>query len=94
MEMKKVWNVVKLLLKLLVTIGALYWVSQKIDTVDFKETFLKTTPGYFVLAYLCYVASQFVASSRLNSFFKGIGLNLSEKYNLKLYLLGMFYNQF
>lgn len=94
MEMKRLWSVVKLVLKLAITGGALYWVSQKVDVSDFKEAFLKTQPGFFVLAFLCYVMSQIVSSTRLNSFFKGIGLELSEKYNFKLYLLGMFYNQF
>ena len=94
MAKKKLWTALKLFLKLAVTGGALFWVSQNVDTVDFKEAFSRTTPGFFVLAYLCYVASQLVASSRLNSFFKGIGLQLSELYNFKLYLLGMFYNQF
>ena len=94
MAKKKLWNVLKLFLKLAVTGGALYWVSQKIDVKDFKETFLQIRPEFFVLAFLCYMFSQIVSSSRLNSFFKGIGLELSEKYNFKLYLLGMFYNQF
>lgn len=94
MKKKKLWNITKLILKLGVTGLALYWVSQKIDAVDFKEAFSKTNPAFFVLAFLCYVVSQIISASRLNSFFKGIGLELSEKYSFKLYLLGMFYNQF
>ncbi|MBC7913343.1 MAG: flippase-like domain-containing protein, partial [Pyrinomonadaceae bacterium] len=94
MAKKKLWNALKLVLKLSVTGIALYWVAQKVDTVDFKEAFSRTKPGFFVLAFACYVVSQIVSSSRLNTFFKGIGLELPDMYNFKLYLLGMFYNQF
>src|SRR5690606_16554893 len=49
---------------------------------------------YLFLAFLSYITSQLVASSRLNSFFKTIHLKLSEKYNIKLYWLGLLYNFF
>ena len=94
MDKKRLWNILKLVLKLLVTGTALYWVFKKVEVGDLEEAFSKTSPGFFILAFACYALSQVVSSSRLNTFFKGIGLNLSEKYNFKLYLLGMFYNQF
>lgn len=94
MDKKKLWNIVKLLLKLLVTGLALYWVFTKVNYRDLKEAFSNTNPRFFVLAFFCYALSQVISSSRLNAFFKGIGLTLSDKYNFKLYLLGMFYNQF
>ena len=49
---------------------------------------------YLLLAMLCYMISQVIASSRLNSFLNVIGLNLSERYNLRLYQLGLLYNFF
>lgn len=94
MDKKKLWNILKLVAKLLVTGAALYWVFKKIEVGDIEEAFSRTSPGFFVVAFVCYALSQVVSSSRLNTFFKGIGLSLSEKYNFKLYLLGMFYNQF
>ena len=94
MDKKRLWNVLKLVLKLLITGLALYWVARKVEVRDLKEAFSQTSPGFFVIAYCCYVLSQVVSSSRLNTFFEGIGLNLSARYNFKLYLLGMFYNQF
>lgn len=80
--------------KILVTLFALYWVSQKVDLQDLKEALIDSNPVFLFLAFLAYCCSQVVASSRLNGFFKGIGLNISERYNFKLYLLGLFYNLF
>jgi glycosyltransferase 2 family protein len=94
MDKKKFWNILKLVLKLLVTGVALYWVFNKVEVGDLEEAFAKTSPGFFVLAFICYALSQVVSSLRLNTFFQGIGLNIPDLYNFKLYLLGMFYNQF
>ncbi|GGG83650.1 hypothetical protein GCM10007415_15900 [Parapedobacter pyrenivorans] len=59
-----------------------------------KEAILGSNPVFLLLAFTAYCCSIFIASSRLNGFFKGVGLDLSERYNLKLYLLGLFYNLF
>ncbi|MFB2120451.1 YbhN family protein [Parapedobacter sp. 2B3] len=59
-----------------------------------KQTILSSNPFFLVLAFLAYGCSIVIASSRLNGFFKGVGLELSERYNFKLYLLGLFYNLF
>lgn len=49
---------------------------------------------YLIPATLFFVASKIVSSFRLNQYFKAIPLELGEKYNLKLYWIGMFYNLF
>lgn len=59
-----------------------------------KQTIIDSNPLFLFLALVAYGCSILIASSRLNGFFKGVGLVLSERYNFKLYLLGLFYNLF
>src|SRR6476661_578649 len=94
MDKKKLWSVLKLLLKIAVTALSLYLVFKKVDPKDLKEAISRTNPMYMVVGLFFFITSQVVSSSRLNTFFKGIGLRISERYNFKLYLLGMFYNLF
>jgi uncharacterized membrane protein YbhN (UPF0104 family) len=94
MEKKKIWNIVKTLLKISITGLSLYLVSRKVEFNDLKDAFEKSNPFFLFLAFIAFVISQIISSSRLNTFFKGIGLKISETYNFKIYLLGMFYNLF
>ncbi|WP_257658177.1 lysylphosphatidylglycerol synthase transmembrane domain-containing protein [Parapedobacter lycopersici] len=90
----KFWRTTKTLLKISVTALALYWVFGKVEPRDLREALVQSNPLFLVLAFIAYCGSILIASSRLNGFFKGMGLHLSERYNLKLYLLGLFYNLF
>ena len=94
MTKKKYWNIIKILLKLGFTLLLIYLVFQKIDMQQVKSVFLKSKPGYIVAAWLSYLASQVVSSWRLLGFLRSIGLNLGFGFNLRLYMLGMFYNVF
>jgi uncharacterized membrane protein YbhN (UPF0104 family) len=94
MDKKKIWNIVKLLLKISITGLSLYLVSKKVEFSDLKEAFNNSNPVFLFLALMAFVISQILASSRLNNFFKGIGLHISWIFNFKIYLLGMFYNLF
>ena len=94
MEKKKIWNIAKTLLKISITGLSLYLVSRKVEFNDLKDAFDKSNPVFLFLAFIAFVISQLISSSRLNTFFKGIGLKISETYNFKIYLLGMFYNLF
>ena len=94
MDKKKIWNIVKLLLKISITGLSLYLVSLKVEFNDLKQAFNQSNPLFLILAFFAFVGSQIISSSRLNTFFKGIGLNIPELYNFKIYLLGMFYNLF
>lgn len=94
MDKKKLWSITKIFLKIAITGLSLYLVFTKVEIKDVREAFSKSNPLFLIIAILFFILSQAIASSRLNSFFKGIGLNLSEKYNFKVYLLGMFYNLF
>lgn len=94
MDKKKSWNIVKLLLKISVTGLSLYLVSKKVEINDLKEAFSESNPLFLFFAFIAFVISQIISASRLNTFFKGIGLRISEVFNFKVYLLGMFYNLF
>lgn len=87
-------NIAKNTFKVVVTLAALYWLSRNLHFKEFKDSVLNANFYFLGLAFLSYVISQIVASSRLNSFFKTIKLKLSESYNLKLYWLGLLYNFF
>jgi uncharacterized membrane protein YbhN (UPF0104 family) len=54
----------------------------------------KSNPGWLIIATVLFTLSKMVSSYRLNIYFKNIGVQLSQKENLKLYWLGMFYNLF
>ncbi len=90
----KLWTYVKNTFKIVITATAIYWVSQKISFTELKIALQECNPLYLVLALLSYALSQLIASSRLNSFLKVIGLDISERYNLRLYQVGLLYNFF
>lgn len=94
MTKNKYWPILKNVVKVVITAAALYWVSKKISFQDLGEALKDCNPLYLFLALLCYTCSQIIASSRLKSFLGVIGLELSERYNFRLYQLGLLYNFF
>ena len=94
MAKRKYWNIIRVLLKLGFTGLLIYLVFQKIDIRQVKSVFLKSEPGFIVAAWLCYLISQVVSSWRLLGFLRCIGLDAGFGFNLRLYMLGMFYNVF
>lgn len=94
MDKTKIWKIVKLVLKLSITGLSLYLVSRKVEVNDLKDAFSQSNPLFLFFAFVAFVISQIISASRLNTFFRGIGLNISAVYNFKIYLLGMFYNLF
>lgn len=89
---KSVKKAFKLILKLGITTAALYYVFTKID---FQQTWLTIKSANLLLllvSILFFIASKVLSSVRLNRYFKNVDIFLSEKQNLKLYWLGMFYN--
>src|SRR5690606_31840818 len=94
MTKQKLWGLTKLFLKIGITLLSLYLVFSKVAFEDLKEAVTESDPVFFVLAFAIFFISQIITSSRLNGIFKGIGLYITERYNFKLYLLGMFYNLF
>jgi len=94
MDKKRLWNISKTVGKLCITAAALYWVFRQVNVKDLKEALVDSNPLFLLFAFLAYAGSILIASSRLNGFFRGMGLILSERYNFKLYLLGACYNLF
>ena len=88
------WDIIKTVLKIGFTSLLLYLVLRKMDFVKVKQTLSAAQPLYLLLAVLTFFISQLIASSRLLSFFKSIHLRLDFRFNLRLYMLGLFYNLF
>ena len=82
------------LLKFAFSALLLYFIFDRIAFRDVWEVIKGSHPGYLLLALLFFVISKWVAALRLNRYFHEIGLALSGPSNLRLYLLGMFYNLF
>ena len=94
MEKQKAKRWAKVLVQLLIAVLAIYLVGQKIDIEAFKQQLISANPWWLVLAWLAFNASKVLSAFRLNYFFRALTLELSEVFNLKLYYLGMLYNQF
>lgn len=81
-------------LKFLVTGAALVFVFRKIDFPTILEIYKNANVFLLVLALLLFTASKLMSALRLNLFFHRTDLLLGQGTNMKLYLLGMFYNLF
>ena len=90
----KINKYIKLLLKTAITAGILYLIFSKIKFGDVMEIISSSNLLYLFFAFLLFLFSKTVAAFRLNNFFRSIEVHISESYNFKLYLLGMFYNLF
>lgn len=84
----------KLILKLVVSFGALAFVLTRIDLKETGRIITSVHPLYILLAWLLFLASKVIAAFRLAVFLRAIDILPGHIYNLKLYLLGMFYNLF
>lgn len=87
-------KILKLLLKIAVTIICFWYISKKIDFTKAKDAVMQADWWWLLLSVVAFAFSKFLASFRLNIYFKNIGIHLTQKQNLKLYWLGMFYNLF
>jgi glycosyltransferase 2 family protein len=81
-------------LKIIVSVGALVYVFSKIDLSQVFEIAKSTNYFLVTTALIFFILSKAIAAERLNILFSGIQILLSRAHNLKLYLLGMFYNLF
>src|SRR5690606_15857023 len=84
----------KTTLKLVLTGLALYLVFRKIDSAQLLQVVKTIQWVWLVPAVVVFVGSKVATAIRLNLYFKNIGLNISERQNWRLYLIGMFYNLF
>ncbi len=81
-------------LKIVVSAALIYFIFTKIDLEDVAQTVRQSNPFYLFLGVLLVVLSKVLAAFRLNFYFHQIDVRISQISNLKLYLLGMFYNLF
>ncbi|WP_310102878.1 lysylphosphatidylglycerol synthase transmembrane domain-containing protein [Algoriphagus sp. 4150] len=81
-------------LKLVLTGLALFLVFRKIDTDQLWQITKTIHWIWLAPAILTFALSKLFTAFRLNLYFKNINLNIPEKLNVKLYLIGMFYNLF
>ena len=90
----KAVRILKLLLKIGITILCFWYISRKIDFAKAFNAFLQANWIFLVVALLFFILSKVLSAFRLNIYFRNIKLQLSEWTNIKLYWLGMFYNLF
>lgn len=81
-------------LKIIVSAVLIYFIFTKIELKDVVQTLKKSEPLYLFLALLFFVLSKIISAFRTNLYFHQMGAKVSQLSNLKLYLLGMFYNLF
>lgn len=85
---------IKLLLKLSVSVLLLYFVLQKIDINQIFNLYKNSNPLIICLAIVLFTISQIVSSYRLLTILHKANFKIKALTNLKLYVVGMFYNFF
>jgi hypothetical protein len=85
---------VLLVFKILISAALLYLIFKKIPFESVKETLLGVQWPFIAIAFLFFVSSKAIAAFRLQNYWRSISVQISHAYNLKLYLLGLFYNLF
>ena len=90
----KISKPVKTAFKIVLSFGALFFVFSKIEFQEVLSIYKRSDIVFLLIAVILFAASKFFAAIRLNRFFKAIDIFLNEIYNVRLYLLGMFYNLF
>lgn len=91
---KKLVSYLKSAAKLIVTVVILYFVFTKIQVKDVFAVFMQSDWYFFIPGLLFFILSKWIASERLFLFLFQLIPSLNKLINLKLYLLGMFYNLF
>ena len=87
---KKATTVIKVLFSAIL----IYFIITKIDVEEIKNILLRSNPVYLAVASVFFTLSKVIAALRLNLYFHQLNILLTHVSNLKLYLLGMFYNLF
>lgn len=85
---------VKVLLKLTITVAALWYVFSRLQLQEVLGTIARLNLLFLFGALLLFALSKMLSSLRLNRYLGSIGIHISELSNMKLYLLGMYYNLF
>jgi len=88
----KKWLIV--IAKVGVSGASLWFVLSRADLQSLSKVLGATNWWWLGLAGLFFVLSKFIAAVRLNRFFRDVQIIIPHRINLRLYLLGMFYNLF
>lgn len=88
----KKWG--SLLVKIVLTAGALFFVFKKIDITGFISTLSLVNPYYLLCAFILFNVSKIISSYRLLMYYQLAGVDIEGRSNLIFYYLGMFYNMF
>lgn len=83
---------VKLAMKLGFSGVALYFVFTNIEFEEIFEVFKRSNVILIIFALLFFTLSKLFSSFRLHKIFNNESIKISHKSNIKLYLLGMYYN--
>ena len=81
-------------LKIAISALLIYFIFTKIKPDEIGIVLAEAHWGLLFLALLLVISSKVLAALRLEAYFHQIGALISRLDNLKLYLLGMFYNLF
>ena len=80
--------------KIAISAILVYFIFTKVNFGEVVDIIKRTNLLLLIPALILFIISKVLAAFRLNLYFHQIGANLTHKSNLKLYLLGMFYNLF
>ncbi|MFC2104019.1 lysylphosphatidylglycerol synthase transmembrane domain-containing protein [Bacteroidota bacterium] len=94
MTKEKIKKILNFIFKLLITTIAIYIVVRKINLAELWSYIKEVNIFYLLVALIILGTSKIIEAFRLNIFFRAKNVILDEILNLKLYLLGMFYNLF
>lgn len=81
-------------LKIGFSVLLLYFIFTRLPIRDVLDVLQRAAYSYLILALLLFILSKVLSAYRLNLFFHQLNAPLTHASNLKLYLLGMFYNLF
>jgi hypothetical protein len=93
LDKSKLKKLLKLVFQIAIAAVAIYFVLGKIDVDEYKSRLLGIDLLWLLMAIIAFNASKVLSAFRLNIFFTALGLKLQNKFNLKLYYVGMLYNQ-
>jgi uncharacterized membrane protein YbhN (UPF0104 family) len=91
---KKVQNYLKVVLKVLFSGAAIWYLTQKIDFTEVWAAIREAETPYLILASVLYVLAVLFSTYRLNAIFAALPLKIKNWTNIKLYWMGLFYNFF
>jgi uncharacterized membrane protein YbhN (UPF0104 family) len=85
---------IKLLFKIAITVLCFWYISTKIDFAKALHALTRAKWLFLFFALIFFIISKVLSAFRLNINFRNIKLAITERANMKLYWLGMFYNLF